>query len=470
MPALRPYQEVAVSELRGCYGNGRRSPLFVLPTGGGKTFTFAFIANSTVERGGRVLLLAHRQELVRQISDALDEFGLEHDLIVRGSKFLDADAAVASVQTLVRRLEKITWEPTLIVVDEAHHAVAGSWRKIIDRWPRARLLGVTATPQRLDGNGLGVNAGGVFDSMVIGPTIPELTELGFLTPVRVFAPPVQANLDGLKKIAGDYSKKAVADRMDKPTITGDAVGHYKEILKGARAVAFCATVDHAKHVAAAFQSAGVPAESLDGKLDDGERRARIKRLESGATRVLTSCDIVSEGFDLPAITGAILLRPTASESLYLQQVGRALRPYPGKEAAIVLDHVGSVRTHGLPDEVREWSLDGRKKRKRKANDAAPIRQCEKCWTVFKPAPFCPSCGEKCSKPRPTPEEVAGSLQEVTEAEKKEIARKRRLEEGQCQSLAELEALGRARGYSPGWARHRWQARMKRQARVSGGFR
>jgi len=459
---LRDYQARAVHELRHAFREGARSPLFTLATGGGKTFVFSYIAQQAAQRGGHVLILVHRQELLMQASRSLDVLDVAHGLIAPGHSSTLDNVQVASVQTLVRRLKKITWEPSLIIVDEAHHAVAGSWRKILDAFPTALVLGVTATPCRLDGQGLGRDAGGVFDDLILGPSIPELVAAGHLCDSKVYAPPMVANLDGVKQRAGDFAKGEVAERMDKPTITGNAVGHYQRLAPGKPAIAFCASVAHAEHVAEEFRASGFRSASLDGSLPDGERKQRIDDLASGKIHVLTSCEIVSEGFDLPVVTAAILLRPTASEGLYLQQVGRALRPFPGKEYAIILDHVGNVLTHGLPDDEREWTLEGRPKRRGTSESGPPVRQCEACYTCHRPAPECPACGYRYKIDDRQPEEVAGELKEITKAEKIALRRVRVSEESGCTTLEDLQKLGEARGYKPGWAAHRFEARQRKR--------
>lgn len=369
---LRPYQVQAVAELRDCYRRGARAPLYQLPTGGGKTVVFCHISEGATKRGKSVWIVVHRQELLYQCSRALEGLGVMHGLIAPGFTPGIEHVQVASVQTLVKRLDSgRAAPPDLIVLDEAHHATAGSWRKIIEACPNSRLLGVTATPVRLDGQGLGVAGGGVFDALVSGPTIPELIAQGFLSPPVVYAPPTQLDLSGVRMVGGDYAQGEIGRRMDKPTITGDVVAHYRRICNGAPAIAFCASVEHAKHVAADFRGAGFRAESLDGKMPDGQRKTLIDELGRGHLNVLTSCDIVSEGTDIPVVMAAILLRPTASMGLYLQQVGRALRPAPGKTRAVILDHVGNCLRHGLPDEDREWSLAGVVRRSREGNLRPP---------------------------------------------------------------------------------------------------
>lgn len=462
MIALRDYQLAAVQDVRQAFVAGKRAPLLVLPTGGGKTTIFSHITVSAIAKARTVYLLCHRAELVKQIAGTLARFGCHHQVIApgpivrqcqveqfkaHGRTFVKpgATALVASVQTLVKRLDAGLPEPDIIVVDEAHHLTTEStWGKIVSRFPRARLLPVTATPCRLDGKGLGIGAGGFADDLVMGPTMRELIERGYLSPYRIFAPPNALDLTGVRTRAGDYAKDQLATALDKPSITGDAVQHYQRLAAGKRAVAFCVSVAHAQHVAGEFAAAGIAAEFLDGTLDALERDRIIKRFEAGQTLVLSSCDIVSEGFDLPAIEVAILLRPTQSLSLYIQQVGRALRTFPGKREAIILDHVGAVVTHGLPDEEREWSLDGVKRNKRAANDNEPdvkIQTCTKCYTVHLPAPACPTCGHVYPVVARKVEQTEGTLQEITQDQMDAMRRQQRMMQGKAQTVEQLVAQG-----------------------------
>jgi superfamily II DNA or RNA helicase len=264
---------------------------------------------------------------------------------------------VASVQTLARRLGKTRINPALIIIDEAHHACAGSWRNILSAFPRARLLGVTATPCRLDGQGLGKSSGGYFDRLIQGPSVRELINAGHLAQPIVYAPPVGADFSGVHVRMGDYVAEEQAAALDKPTITGCAIDHYRRICPGVPAIAFCASVKHAEHVAEQFDAAGFPAVSLDGTLDSKTRKHRIAALANGQIKILTSCEIISEGTDIPVVTACIMLRRTMSTGLYLQQAGRCLRPHPQKTNSIILDHVGNVFQHGFPDDDREWALD-----------------------------------------------------------------------------------------------------------------
>jgi superfamily II DNA or RNA helicase len=451
---LRPYQQQAISDLRMAYRSGARAPLLVAPTGMGKTVIFAAITQAAAARGRRVLILVHRRELIHQSSAKLTQAGVTHGIIAAGFQPSDHPVQVASVQTLIRRIQHAA-QPDLIVIDEAHHGVAGSWRKVIDHWPNSLLLGVTATPVRQDGRGLGM----VFDRLVLGPSTAELISGGFLCPARIYAPPPVADLTGIHRRAGDYAIDEAADRMDRPTVTGDAISHYQRIGAGQPAIAFCCNVKHAEHVCAAFNHAEVQAATLLGCTDSVRRDATVARFAAGELQVLVTVDVVSEGFDIPAAGCAILLRPTQSLGLYLQQVGRVLRPAPGKTAAIVLDHVGNVHRHGFPDDHREWSLDDRVARVRTTDVQTPtVRTCPECFAAFKPAPICPCCGAQCITQARQLKQVDGDLQEL----KREAVQQRVTERKKAHTLQQLIAVGQARGMKNpvAWARHVHNARQR----------
>lgn len=467
MLKLRPYQNDTVECVRSYYLQGYRSPLVVLPTGAGKTVVFSFIAAASSAKGKRVLILVHRIELLRQTSAALSKAGVHHGLInANYTPDPFANVQVASVQTLVQRIGRVRMDYDLIVIDEAHHASASSWRKIIDANPRARLLGVTATPCRADGFGLGVESGGYFDCMVMGPQTQDLIDMGFLVTPKIYAPPTSIDMTGVDIVRGDYDKAQVLAKVDKPTITGDAVAHYRKYADGSPCVVFCVSVEHAMHVSEQFRAAGYRSEHADGTLSDDERTRRLNGLGNGEVQVLTTCDLISEGTDIPAIACAILLRPTASLGLFLQQVGRALRPSPGKDYAIILDHVGNCRTHGRPQDIREWSLEGSKRTKRSLKEdqaMVDIDQCPECFAIHLPAPSCPECGHVyVSKPQRELGQVDGELQELTGDIQAAIKKQRSMEVGRARTLADLQAIASERGYKKSWAAHVWKSRQKKE--------
>lgn len=472
---LRPYQTTAVDAIRTAFRSGSKAPLLVMPTGAGKTVCFSDIARSATGRGTRTGILTHRTELLKQASDKLAKFGVEHGIIAPGHTPTGDLIQVASVQTLARRLDRI--KPfDLIIIDEAHHTTAGTWRTILAANPAAAIIGVTATPVRTDGQGLGTQGGGVFDTLINGPSISDLIKQGYLVPPRVFAPPIQFSLSGVHKRGGDFVRSEIEQRIDKPVITGDAVKHYTRICHGAPAIAFCASVLHAQHVAEEFRAAGYRAASIDGNMDPVTRARLIAGLGEGRVDVLTSCEIVSEGTDIPVVTAAILLRPTESMGLYLQQVGRVLRPADNKPAAIILDHVGNCMRHGFPDDDREWSLDGIVKKPRGKDDdevpAVQARQCPVCFALHRPADVCPRCGHIYQPDLVKPQEVDGELSEITPEQAALMKERRRLQERRARSEADLAELARARGYKnpDKWAKHVIEGRKRAYERARGWHR
>ena len=461
MLELRPYQKDSVENVRNSYRSGKNKPLLVLPTGGGKTICFSHITHHASAKGNRVMIIVHRQELLDQCHLSLVSIGVEHGIIASGrTQDNTKNVQIASIQTLVRRIDKIP-QPDLIILDEAHHACAGSWQKVLNRWSSSRVLGVTATPARLDGKGLN----SVFDDIIIGPQVTQLIKDGYLCNPVYYAP-ATIDLSGVKTTAGDYNKKEVNDRMDKPTITGDAVEHYRRLANNLPTVVFCSSLKHAKNVCEAFIQAGYPSGILDGTLSDHDRRKRVRDLATGEIKILVTVDIVSEGFDLPLVSVAILLRPTQSLSLHLQQIGRVLRVSPGKDRAIILDHVGNCIRHGLAEEEREWTLDGIKKKPKSANKNESPRylQCPKCYIIHKPADKCENCGHIREIKERVPEQVSGTLEQINiDPEKLRQMRVKNMQQGRAQSLGQLIALGKSRGMKNpvGWANHVYKARLRK---------
>jgi len=446
---LRPYQQQLITDIRLQYQLGHKSVLAVLPTGGGKTVCFSYIAEQAAIKGNRVCILVHRAELLDQASRSLTAMGVRHGRIAAG-KSMDLSHAVqvASVQTLARRLHLLPREFfQLLVVDEAHHTTAGTWAKVIEHFHAAKLLGVTATPIRSDGRGLGQH----YQAMVQGPTAQQLTEQGFLATAKVLAPP-GFDSTGLRKRMGDFDAKEAEQRVG--TIMGDCLGHYRKHLPGQTAIAFCCSVAHAEAVATLFQSAGIAAASIDGSMDTTQRQQLLSNLGTGSLKVLTSCALIGEGVDVPSVGGCILLRPTASVALHLQMIGRCLRPQPGKRA-VVLDHVGNTLRLGHHLEERDWTLDGAAKRDREA--APSVKVCPSCFaTSISTAQVCRECGHVFApQERRELQQVDGELVEMA-------ARQRKREQGNAQSLDDLRQLAQQRGYKRGWAERVYQARLAKR--------
>ena len=455
----RPYQEKLIAEVRAAFSAGKKAPLLVLPTGAGKTVIFALIAESAARRLRRVLILVHRIELVDQVVATLEQVGVAPDVIAASypRRQVNRVITVASVQTLVHRLRDYM-EPTLTITDEAHHATkGGTWDAIFRAYPNARKLGVTATPIRLDGRGLAHH----FDHMIVGPSTQDLIQMGFLAPPRVFAPPT-VDTSGLHKRMGEFRIEETNALMDVPAIHGDALSHYRRHADGKRALIFCTSVEHAHHIAEHFRKGGYQAAALDGGTDRAVRRMVVQDFRDAKIQVLASCSLMSEGFDCPGAEVGIMLRPTASLGLWLQQCGRILRPAPDKSTAIILDHVGNCIRHGLPNEPREWVLTSDVIKKKKS--VAQNRICTACWCANPPgAKVCLDCGAPFPIAARDPiEEREGELEEVTA---QEIAKKRaRQEQGMAQNLADLKKIERIKGYKPGWADFVYRGRLAKQNR------
>ena len=475
MIELRPYQTDFVGNLRSAMRRHRRV-IGVAATGAGKTIVFTYIANSSVQRGKRVIIAAHRAEIVSQISKALTAFDVRHGWIMPGRTTTTDMVQVAMIQTLARRLDRVP-SPDLLIIDEAHHATSGAYRAVMDAWDSAYVLGVSATPERLDGRGLSE----VFDEMVLGPQTRWLIDQGFLSQYTHLAPPQVADFSGVKTSMGDYAVDDLASVMDQSTITGDLIAHYRQHLSGKSAIAFCVNIAHAEHVAEQFSSVGIAAASIDGKTETPERMRLLDALGSCELKVLTSCDLIGEGVDVPSVNGAILARPTKSLSLYRQQVGRVLRLKPDGSKAVILDHVGNVHRHGMPDIEINWTLSGRQKKK-----SAPTfktKTCKTCFRVFAVAPGWQAAAECGAEPgpecalsdqdAPAPREIKhldGELQVITDtpdwAGGINIMRAQGVEFKamihKAQTKDQLKQIARARGYKRGWEDHIMRQRGRRK--------
>ena len=461
-PKLRPFQQKLEADCYAAWNNGALNVMPVAATGSGKT---VLLSKLLYDEPSSSIAIAHRQELVSQISIALARNGVRHRVVgakkgsalVRvitalqvaelGYSFLDptAKTGVGGVDTVIRMDAAEPWfrQIRLAVQDEGHHVLAANkWGKVAQMFPHARGLFPTATPIRADGKGLGRHADGLTDALVLAPSMRDIIDMGYLTDYRIFAPPSDLNLSGvaISPATGDFNADQVKKAVGKSSITGDVVKHYLQIAKGKLGVTFAVDVEEASKIAAAFNAQGVPAEVVSANTPDGLRIAILRRFRNREILQLVNVDLFGEGFDLPAIEVVSFARPTESFSLYSQQFGRTLRLMlpealqqrwgtftdaerrelirsSDKPVGIIIDHVNNVIRHGLPDARREWSLDRREARSAKKNDAIPLRVCVACLqpyeAVQKRCPYCDHYEPPAS--RGGPEFVDGDLTELDPA-------------------------------------------------------
>jgi DNA repair protein RadD len=432
-----------------------RRVLLCAPTGAGKTIIACFAAAHHADRtGGPVWILEHREELIDQTVAALRACDIDCG-VVNPSYDLDPcrPIQVVSVFSILNRIHMFK-RPSFLIVDEAHHAVeATTWGKIIATCPEARVLGLTATPCRQTGGGLHE----CFDKLVLGPSTEQLQAIGRLSKLVTYAPS-SIDVEGLVKHHGDYSLGPLAERAAK--VTGDVIKTYQRLAPGKKFVAFCVSVDHAHKVAEKFRQAGIVAVSVDGTMDRFGRHQAIAAFRDGSIQGLVSCDLVSEGFDVPDVEVGISLRPTASLRVWLQQSGRILRATPGKERAILLDHAGNCHRHGLPTETREWTLHSGSGPGRTGKSTS-VRMCESCFGVSPlHAAVCVLCGKPFTSKGRKVIEHDGELSEVDE---KLLHDAKKRAQSEARSMQALVSLGKERGYKNphAWAYHIITARRAR---------
>lgn len=395
---LRPYQDRAVPEIEEALVEFGRI-VAIAPTGSGKTVVAASIIERAVRASKFCMFMAHRKELIDQTSDMLDVIGVPHGVMMGNHhrRRPDDPVQVASIQTLLAKCfcpschAKHELMPTcnvcngsgklpsrkrpradLIIIDEAHRSMGDGYLSLIEHYPNAQILAITATPWRLDGRGLGK----LFKKMVVIANMRELITDGYLLPLRLFGPPERINLEGVRLSKGEYDEHQLSEVMREAKLVGNIVEHYQRLGNNERAVCFATSILHSEDIARRFQESGIAAEHVDGTMVKSKREGVLKRLASGETRVVSNVDILCEGWDLPSLQCVILARPTKSVTRYLQQVGRSMRPFTGQEYALVLDHADCVNEHGLPQDFRDWTLEDREKTKRGQGPPRPqVNQC-----------------------------------------------------------------------------------------------
>lgn len=431
---LRPYQIKVIQDMQKEWALGAKNVAIQMATGSGKTACFSYVMAHNLHPS---IAIAHRKELVSQISLTLARYGVRHNIVAQnetireivsihmaevGRSFYDPQAkpVVAGVDTLIRLPASTSWfkNISLVVQDEAHHVLADNkWGKAAELFPNARGLYPSATPVRADGRGLGRHADGIIDKLIIGISMRELIHLGYLTEYRIFAPSSDIDMSDVSVTAsGDFSPPKLRKAVHKSHITGDVVAHYLRIAPGLPGVTFAVDIEAATEIAAEFRNNGVPAEVISSKTPDLLRSHIMRRFRAGEILQLVNVDLLGEGVDVPAISVVSMARPTASYGLYSQQFGRALRPSPGKTHAIIIDHVGNVLRHGLPDANRTWSLDRRERKSKRPDDVVPLKTCLNpvCLGVYpRTLKACPNCGFYTPPVlRGSPEQVDGDLTEL----------------------------------------------------------
>ena len=416
----------------------------------GKTVVMAEIARRTTNNGKRVMFLIHRKEVLQQAVKTFNKQGVNRNLLTAGM-----------VQTLTRRVDKLPI-PDVILVDEAHHALAKSYQRILNRFPKAIVLLFTATPHRTGRTQLDQIA----DDIIVGQSIHELTDKGFLAPFRYFQPPNDFDAKLLKRSStGDFTNESMQEAMS-TKIFGHIVKQYKRIASGMQAVVYTYSVDSAHKIAAEFNDAGISAREVDGTTPQDLRDLIVDKFRSQELQILVNVNLFTEGVDLPNVDCVIMARPTASLALYLQFSMRCLNPRPGK-TAIIIDHANNFKTFGYPDDDRDWKQaikSGKQKSKTLLTDPGlSIITCDYCFAVVKASEVkdgkCPICG----KPIKVHEAKPISDVDLVEATRERKARIKQIIQDQVMtnivdksvselhSFQDLAAYGKLHGYKPGWA-------------------
>jgi DNA repair protein RadD len=480
---LRTYQQEQVDSARRVLSRAH-SVLLQAPTGSGKTVQFADITARTTANGHRTWIIVPRNELLKQASDHLVKHKVPHGLISAKSKESRAyKVHVVSKDTLIRRYDKIKNWPDLLIMDEAH-LYLDRQIDIASRLPeRSKIIGYTATPERLDGRGLSTKSGGLYDDIVYGPSITDLIEMNYLSGMRYFCPPGAEEIKELHRRGTEYNADELESLLQRRKIYGGAIEHYREHAHNKPALVFCRSVKAAAETAQRFNDAGYRFENIDGQMSYMRRKSLIDALRAGQIQGLTSCELITYGLDVPRVEAIIMLRPTLSRTLYFQMIGRGLRPSPGKPDCVILDHVGNLQEHGHPLEPYDWQFHGRDKRTGEGGvSRATLRLCDKCFMYFE-GDTCPNCGgQRQVKKRTDIEEVDGRLIEIkgpVDLRTRPIEDQREYEDKinelieRCQlqpdgqglyridesAVSELIMIAEGFGHQPMWVYHRVNANL-----------
>lgn len=425
---LREYQAELIGKIRFAILHGSKSIVSVLGCGGGKSVIQAEIAHSATDKGNRVLFLVHRKELCEQISNTFTAQGVDMDL-----------CSVSMVQTVSRHIEKIQ-APKIIITDEAHHSTANTYKKIYNAFPDALRLGFTATPCRLNAGGLGE----VYEDLITSVSTKWLIDNHYLSPYKYYSVKL-ADTSGLHVKAGDYKADEIAELMQSKEIYGETVKQWERLAKGRKTIAYCASVKAAEETAEQFRQAGYTAASLSGSTPKEQRTQIMQDFRDSKIMILTNCELFGEGLDVPDCECTVLLRPTQSLTLYIQQSMRSMRYMPDK-TAIIIDHVGNCYLHGLPDDNREWTLEP----KAKQANMVKIRECPMCFSVYPPTKQkCPYCGYAAVKEIQRKDKEVVEI-DLVEMKRQDDIRNTRLADAVLETWAQVVEFQKIHKYKFAW--------------------
>lgn len=461
--SLRPYQADVLRRLYASITAGKKAPLIAAPTGSGKTVMASAAISHFVGGWDRVLFLAHRRELIHQTHRTLHAHGVQAGVILAGhAPRPAAPVQIASVSTLWHRAirsDTMTLPPAdFIFVDEAHHAIAATYRRIVAAYPKAIVIGLTATPCRGDGRGLG----SIFDALIEAPSVAELIQGGHLVPSVVYAPE-RPDLTGVHTARGDYVESQLAERMDKPKLVGGIVEHWHRLANGRPTVVFAAGVKHSVNLRDEFRRSGVVAEHIDGGTPSNERDGILAGLSRGSVDVICNAMVLTEGWDCPTASCLVLARPTKSVGLFRQMIGRVLRPAEGKADALILDHAGAVFEHGLPEDPIEWTLDPDARaenpvhRARQVGTAPSLAECPECHAIRLGGLPCARCGWKPVARAKAVEVAEGALGRVTAHG--DVKRALPSQQERQRWHAMLIYIGQEKSRKPGWVSHKFREKF-----------
>ena len=439
MIPLRDYQTDIFDKSIEAFRDGAKGICCVLPCRSGKSYIMARMIKGAK---GNVLVLAHRHTLINQHKELLESLGVLTDKV-----------RVESVFTEASRLGRYAPnEVDLIIIDEAHLSEAASYRKVCNYYNCRRVL-FTATPARLDGKPLTLA-----DTLITGITADELIRMGAISDYDYYAPDLNLDIENVDMVAGEYNNGQLTELMCQSAIYGDVLKYYRQLGENRQAIAYCTSVKHSEQTAKMFCDNGIAAISIDGSMSQKERNKRMELFKVGKVQILCNCNLISEGVTLPNASVALLLRPTMSLPLFIQQACRVLTPVPHKKA-VIIDFVNNVQKHGMPTEAHSWSLTQTVEPRKEFNGdgTLSIRQCENCFKCFKTAPVCPYCGHTykvTGRELKTIRDIELKKIEAIQKEEQEKQKKAaRMEQGNCKSYQELYDLARKRGYKnpAGWA-------------------